>query len=229
MVLMNIDVRELMGINVWLKPAKFWFSSSLFIISIPYYIKEAHASKQQTYARVFLAAIWVQNLLISFQAIRGEQSHFNTSDPWSIAILSLLSIAIFVNTLYLLFLLLDIRKTKPDMDDTKKRGISAALILALLACLGGGAMSAMQKHSIGVDDGGPGLPFLNWSTVAGDLRVMHFMGLHAILFFPLLLAFLPLPYRKQGVQWAVYLYSASFILMSLQALLGFPLLTFQTN
>jgi hypothetical protein len=96
----------------------------------------------------------------------------------------------------------------------------------------GGGMPIVGAHSVGAEDGGPGLFLVGWSTEGGDLRVGHFVGLHALQVLPLVgLGLSRLGPRwlgtgpRIGLVWVVSLaYLGVVVLTTWQALRGQPLI-----
>lgn len=90
----------------------------------------------------------------------------------------------------------------------------------------GGPATVVGAHTVGAPDGGPGLAGTNWSVSHGDLRVSHFVGLHALQALALV-AFalrrrrrLTDDARVRLVQTAAASYATLFVLLLWQALRG---------
>jgi hypothetical protein len=205
------DHRELGGVSVWVKPLKFLISSAIFSITFSWLSSFITKGVRLVKAAgwVISVSLTVELVIIVAMASIGRTSHFNVSSPTSIVLWSLMAtfISFVLFSTLLLSIMIFIQKGNPrDLKLTLALGSLNTAIgmgLAYLMTFPTSKQLANFKgiagaHSVGVDDGGPGLPFFGWSTVGGDLRVGHFFGLHSIQVAAILLAvslLLPVAYR----------------------------------
>ncbi|MEU4251894.1 hypothetical protein AB0F15_31200 [Amycolatopsis sp. NPDC026612] len=201
---MLLDQRTLAGAPIWAKPFKFAVSGALYFATWSWLVS--------LLPRFRRTASWLTNIpvvifgaeyvLLVFQAARGRASHFNNATPQDAAIYQVMAtmiIGLWVATLVLTVLVL-FTKTRDRASFWAVRtgavlslaGISLAVLMTsptaqqLAQQRTGGRPSMVGAHTVGLEDGGPGLPILGWSTVAGDLRIPHFVGMHALQALPLL-------------------------------------------
>jgi hypothetical protein len=107
-------------------------------------------------------------------------------------------------------------------------GIRLGLLVLLVGSIEGARMVLWGGHTVGAEDGGPGLAFVNWSTRYGDLRIAHFFALHALQIFPLAgLALTAVKVRESAKLGAlvafVAVYSGAVWWLFAQAMRGVPL------
>jgi len=206
-----LDSRQLLGVSVWEKPIKFYISVAIF--SFTYSWLSSFLTRGGRWVKltglVIAVSLAVENVLILAMASIGETSHFNVSTPTAIAIWS--SMATFISfvlfaTIFISVMILFQKQQEFNLKLALALGsVNTAVGMGLAYLMTWPTANQLANyqgiagaHAVGVDDGGPGLPFLGWSTVAGDLRVGHFFGLHSIQVAAILLALsllLPLAFR----------------------------------
>ena len=229
--LMAFDSRLVTGANPWLKPVKFELSIVAFNLTVAWMLSRLAASGRE--ARVIewvvAVAMFIEISAIVVQAARGMPSHYNISTPLNAAIFGSMGFAIFVNTLALVWLCVLYFSPQPQLPPAITWGVRLGIVLFLLSSLQGFQMISNRGHTVGAADGGPGLPLVRWSTVAGDLRIAHFLGLHALQALPLLGFIVSTENRQAGVPVVAAAFVAIlalFIWTLLQAWAGRPLRIF---
>jgi hypothetical protein len=182
------DDRIITGINPWIKPMKFFLSIGIFLWTMAWLMAEANPR----YARSLAVVRWTMLLtmigeiaLIGLQAARGTTSHFNVGTPLDGAIFSAMGIMIVCNSLAAAAFIFLLRRDIPAARAAYLWGMRLGLTIFVVGSFQGFMMVANMAHTVPAPDGGPGLPFVNWSTTGGDLRVAHFIGLHALQAIPL--------------------------------------------
>lgn len=227
------DGRTVTGVNPWLKPSKFAASIAIYTFTLAWLLQYLpHYRRAVALLTWGTAVVFVGEMIcVISQAARGVPSHFNISSAYDASVFGLMGLLIFFNTLLvLLMLFLFFRKTAP-LPRAYLWGIRLGIVLFFLASIEGYAMVSNMGHTVGMPDGGPGLPFVNWSTRAGDLRAAHFLGFHALQILPLA-GYSFSHWRTSGVRRRAVaclialalIYFLTFSLLFLQASHGRPLI-----
>ena len=244
------DPRVIAGEPAWLKPFKFGVSIALYSFSIVWLLGFVQASKPwikgalKLFTWVVIAVFLAEIVPITTQVIRGTRSHFNVETPFDSFLLGVMAVSITVlwavNLVLVVILLL-----QPFEDRAFGWSLRLGLIITVVGMAtgylmvlptqqqiasweAGASVTIIGAHSVGVHDGGPGLPVTGWSTEGGDLRVPHFVGLHALQVIPLAGGWIARrrglkPGQRVALVWTVSLgYLGLVALVTWQAMRGQP-------
>jgi hypothetical protein len=230
--LFPFENEQVLGINLWIKPIKFLISSAIYLWTFAFVLDNLKLYKPLRVTRYgfwLSFSMFIEVALIIYQASRGVKSHFNISSSFDIIIFNIMGAFILINTVVLILICIDFFRLKTNINSAFLWSIRLGIILILLASFEAGFMLKINAHTVGAKDGGEGLVFLNWSTKFGDLRVAHFVGMHAIQILPLIafsLKKFEIPEtRKLNILFIVAGFILGILIFTLwQALEGYPLI-----
>lgn len=182
------DNRVVMNINPWLEPMKLMFSITVYLWSIAWFSRYVRRPRWgiRTVSIVIAVVTPVISACLLLQAGRGAASLFNFLTDFDAVIFQTIVVMSAIGLLMAAVLLSLFSKPSVRLAPAYLWGIRAGLVLFLIGGAISGVMLVNGGYTVGAPDGGPGLPFLNWSTVAGDLRISHGLALHALQILPLL-------------------------------------------
>jgi hypothetical protein len=222
-------------VNPWIKPIKFSMSFSTFASTISLFLLALRIPKWQlTLARRAIAiSVAFEIMSLAAQAWRSAY-HLSGQSLLDNSLAHLTNSMVMVNTAIVCWMLALFCANCIHTDRIDWPMVSAIRYSILIFLAGnaiGGYMLARGSHTVGTADGGPGLPFVNWSVIGGDLRIAHFIAIHAIQIVPLfayilsqMSPILPVKYRRMAAGAVALAVGVAVGATFVQAALGHPLL-----
>ncbi len=197
-----IDDRVITGAPAWLKSTKFGISITLYTLTITWMLSFVRGKRWlvNTLGWTVVITFAAEWFAIVTQVIRGTTSHFNFSTQFDATLWTIMGVSIvilWIANFIIAGLLLFQRFERPAFAWSLRLGLIITIVGMGLGFLmttptaaqmaelqDGEPVSIIGAHSVGVEDGGEGLPVTGWSTEGGDLRVGHFVGMHALQVIP---------------------------------------------
>src|SRR5262245_24557816 len=229
LILLPFDTVQVGGRYRLIKPLNFALSMAMYLATVMILLDYFRGSTWWKKVISWGVSICILTAItcITMQAVRGTTSHFNNSTPFDSAVSLLMDIADPLNSVFVCVLLVFALQSKYNVSRLSQLGIVFGICIFLAGSVVGGLMVMHGQSVVGVSPGDPGLPVLNWSTKGGDLRVAHFLGIHALQFLPIAGWLINRGLSMRAKLTTLFAVSAGYLLLMgfvfLQALSGVPL------
>ena len=187
LVLSKITSTQVNGVNAWFKPFKFAVSIGLFSWTMALYCDYLSDFNVTPFNWTVITLFGFELIYIIFQASKGQLSHFNISTPTHSLIYSLMGLIAVLVTLYTAYIgILFLTQSFPNLPNYYVWSIRLGILIFIVFSFEGGLMGSRMNHSVGAINDNSNWWILGWSKTVGDLRVSHFIGMHALQILPLL-------------------------------------------
>jgi hypothetical protein len=214
---------QVYNVNAWYKPFKFAFSTFLFAWAMAWYCYYLPNFNVKLFNWSVIILLGFEIFYIAFQASKGQLSHYNLSTPVYAGLYSMMAIAASLVTIYTAYVgLLFFTNSFPALPDYYVWSIRLGIIIFVIFSFEGFAMGSRLNHSVGALNDNSNWLILGWSKTVGDLRVSHFIGMHALQVLPIL-SYYFLKNTKLTIGLS-FVYALLALLTLVQALKGKPLI-----
>lgn len=223
LILAKTSSTQVYGVSAWYKPFKFTFSTLTFAWAIGWYCYYLPNFNIKFFNWSIIVLLGFEIAYIALQAGRGQLSHFNMSTPVYAALYPMMALAASAATLYTAYVgYLFFSNSFPELPTYYLWAICLSIIIFVIFAFEGFAMGSTLNHSVGALNDNSNLFIMGWSKTVGDLRVSHFIGMHALQVLPVL-SFFVLKNTKLTIVVAL-LYGLLALSTLIQALKGKPFL-----
>ena len=212
---------QVYNVNSWYKPFKFAISTFLFAWAMAWYCYYLPNFNINSFNWSVIILLGFEIFYIAFQASKGQLSHYNLSTPVYAALYSMMALAATLVTLYTAYIgVLFFTNSFPELPNYYVWAIRLSIILFVVFSFEGFAMGSKLNHSVGALNDNSNLFIIGWSKTVGDLRVSHFIGMHALQVLPIL-SYYVLKNTKLTFGLSI-IYGMLAIMTLIQALKGRP-------
>jgi hypothetical protein len=223
-VLTKLATTQVHGVNAWFKPFKFAVSIGLFAWTMAWYCHYLSNFNETPFNWVVIILFGFELLYITYQSSQGQISHFNASTSTYSMLYSLMGLAATIVTLYTAYIgLLFFTQTFPDLPNYYIWAIRFGILIFVVFSFEGALMGSRMNHSVGAINDNSNWFVVGWSKTVGDLRVSHFIGMHALQLLPFLSFYIFINTKATIIISILYAVLAATTLI--QALNGKPILT----